>query len=117
MRIARSLALILSLLAAPALAQEVENPLLPSPLWDDLRLSIIGTEDEPPLDPSVLLLDAPKRADNPALVPVRTADAAMRPIGNWTELARLVLGLDVERGLGGRGRGRGARGRQNLHTA
>ncbi|MCB2053753.1 MAG: peptidoglycan DD-metalloendopeptidase family protein [Geminicoccaceae bacterium] len=33
----------------------------------------------------------------PALVPVRTADAAMRPIGNRTELARLVLGLDVER--------------------
>ncbi|HWL56023.1 MAG TPA: quinoprotein dehydrogenase-associated SoxYZ-like carrier [Paracoccus sp. (in: a-proteobacteria)] len=67
------LMLILALLAAPhlALAAEVENPLEPSPIWDDLRSSIIGTEEEPPVDPGVLLLDAPKRADNPALVPVR----------------------------------------------
>jgi len=67
------LMLILALLAAPhlALAAEVENPLEPSPIWDDLRSSIIGTEEEPAIDPRVLLLDAPKRADNPALVPVR----------------------------------------------
>lgn len=65
------LALILALLAGPALAAEVANPLQPSPIWDDLRSSIIGTEDEPPLDPAVFDLDAPPRADNPALVPVR----------------------------------------------
>ena len=64
------LALILALLAGPALAAEVANPLQPSPIWDDLRSSIIGTEDEPPLDPAVFDLDAPPRADNPALVPV-----------------------------------------------
>ena len=54
------------------------GPLQPSPIWDDLRLSIIGTEDEPPVDPSVLLLDAP-RADNPALVPVRITSRRARP--------------------------------------
>lgn len=58
------------LFASPGWAAEVENPLLPSPIWDDLRSSIIGTETEPPIDPAVLLLDAPRRADNPALVPV-----------------------------------------------
>ena len=89
MRIAPRLALILSLLAGPVLAQEVENPLLPSPLWDDLRLSIIGTEDEPPLDPSVLLLDAPKRADNPALVPVRITQPPGAPA-----ITKLVLVVD-----------------------
>ncbi|TWI33842.1 quinoprotein dehydrogenase-associated SoxYZ-like carrier [Paracoccus sulfuroxidans] len=61
------------LLAAPALAEdaEIRNPLQPSPTWDDIRLSVIGTDDEPPLDAGVLLLDAPPRADNPAFVPVR----------------------------------------------
>lgn len=73
------LALILAVLAAPALASEVENPLLPSPMWDDLRSSIIGTEEEPPIDPSVLLLDAPKRADNPALVPVHVTQPPGAP--------------------------------------
>ncbi|WP_245155594.1 quinoprotein dehydrogenase-associated SoxYZ-like carrier [Paracoccus ravus] len=61
----------LLMLSPVARGAEVENPLEPSPIWDDLRASIIGTEDEPAIDPSVILLDAPKRADNPALVPVR----------------------------------------------
>ena len=73
------LALILTLLAAPALAAEVENPMLPSPLWDDLRSSIIGTEEEPPVDPAVFDLDAPKRADNPALVPVHVTQPPGAP--------------------------------------
>ena len=94
MRIAPRLALILSLLAVPALAQQaappVENPLQPSPIWDDLRLSIIGTEAEPPVDPSVLLLDAPKRADNPALVPVRITQPPGAPA--ITKLALVVDG-------------------------
>ncbi len=84
------LALILAVLAAPAVAQEVENPLLPSPLWDDIRLSVIGTEDEPPVDPAVLLLDAPKRADNPALVPVRITQPPGAPA--ITALAVVVDG-------------------------
>lgn len=50
---------------------QVENPLQPSPDWDDMRLAVIGTDIEPPIDPSVFDLDAPKRADNPALVPIR----------------------------------------------
>lgn len=73
------LALLLAFLAAPVLAAEVENPLQPSPLWDDLRSSIIGTEKEPPIDPAILLLDAPKRADNPALVPVHVTQPPGAP--------------------------------------
>ncbi|MFG6079931.1 quinoprotein dehydrogenase-associated SoxYZ-like carrier [Paracoccus litorisediminis] len=72
---------LIALLCLPqlGLAAEVENPLEPSPIWDDLRSSIIGTEDEPAIDPGVLLLDAPKRADNPALVPVHVAQPPGAP--------------------------------------
>ncbi|AGT10422.1 quinoprotein dehydrogenase-associated SoxYZ-like carrier [Paracoccus aminophilus] len=52
-------------------AAAIENPMQPSPDWDDMRLAVIGTDTEPPVDPSVFDLDAPKRADNPALVPIR----------------------------------------------
>ncbi len=88
------LALILALISAPALAQpalaqEVPNPLQPSPLWEDLRSSIIDTEDEPPIDPSVLLLEAPVRADNPALVPVRITQPPDAPA-----ITALVLVVD-----------------------
>jgi len=58
-------------LAPAALAGEVANPMQPSPLWDDMRLAVIGSDEEPPVDPAVFDLDAPPRADNPALVPVR----------------------------------------------
>ncbi|SMO73254.1 quinoprotein dehydrogenase-associated SoxYZ-like carrier [Paracoccus laeviglucosivorans] len=71
------LAFVFALLAAPVLAQPVENPLQPSELWDDMRSSVIGTDTEPPVDPAVLLLDAPKRADNPALVPIHIT----QPVG------------------------------------
>lgn len=86
------IAVILSLLALPILAHaaEVENPLQPSPIWEDLRSSIIGTDEEPPVDPSVLLLDAPKRADNPALVPVRITQPPGAPA--ITALALVVDG-------------------------
>lgn len=73
------LALLLAVLAAPAFASEVENPMEPSPIWDELRESIIGTTEEPPIDPAVLLLDAPKRADNPALVPVHVTQPPGAP--------------------------------------
>ncbi len=83
------LALILAFLSAPALAQEVVNPLQPSPLWDDLRSSIIDTEAEPPIDPAILLLDAPVRADNPALVPVHITQPPGAPA-----ITKLVLVVD-----------------------
>ena len=58
----------LCLWAMPACAQE--NPLLPSPTWDDLRVSVIGLEAEPPQDAGVLDLTAPMRAHEAAIVPV-----------------------------------------------
>ncbi|WP_199258677.1 quinoprotein dehydrogenase-associated SoxYZ-like carrier [Paracoccus binzhouensis] len=71
MRRALIAALALALQAAPAFATEVANPMQPSALWDEMRLAVIGTDEEPPVDPAVFDLDAPPRADNPALVPVR----------------------------------------------
>lgn len=59
----------LALLAMPAAA--AENPLQPSPAWEDMRSAVIGTDVEPPVDATVFDLSAPPRADNPALVPVR----------------------------------------------
>lgn len=55
-------------LAAPALAEE--NPLLPSPTWDDLRESVVGLAEEPAIDPQVFDLTAPVRANDAALVPI-----------------------------------------------
>ncbi|MDS9466984.1 quinoprotein dehydrogenase-associated SoxYZ-like carrier [Paracoccus sp. MBLB3053] len=84
------LAFTTALLAAgPPLASEVENPLQPSPLWDDLRASILGTDEEPRIDPSILLLDAPQRADNPALVPVHVTQPDGAPA-----IAALTLVID-----------------------
>lgn len=87
-------ALAIALLAAPimtdrARAAEVENPLEPSPLWDDMRSSVIGTDEDPPIDPAVLLLEAPRRADNPALVPVRLTQPPGAP-----EIIALSLVVD-----------------------
>ncbi|MGR3199487.1 MAG: quinoprotein dehydrogenase-associated SoxYZ-like carrier [Paracoccus sp. (in: a-proteobacteria)] len=65
------------LLAAPALAQD--NPLQPSPTWDDLRVSVIGLDDEPPVDPGVLDLDAPMRAHEAAIVPIHLTQPADAP--------------------------------------
>lgn len=73
------LALIVALLAGPAVAAEVENPLQPSALWDDMRLAVLGSDAEPPLDPAVLDLEAPRRADNPALVPVHVTQPKGAP--------------------------------------
>ena len=66
----RALLLMGLLGLTPAYADEAGNPMQPSPNWEDLRASIINTDIDPPIDAGVLLLDAPKRADNPALVPV-----------------------------------------------
>lgn len=87
----KRLALILTLVAGSALAQDgaVENPLQPSALWDDMRLAVIGTETEPPVDAAILNLDAPKRADNPALVPVHITQPPGAP-----QVTRLSLVVD-----------------------
>lgn len=85
------LAVLLALLApAGGLhAEGVGNPLQPSPIWDDLRSSIIGTDEDPPIDPAILDLEAPKRADNPALVPVRITQPAGAP-----QVRSLVVVID-----------------------
>ncbi|HRO16127.1 MAG TPA: quinoprotein dehydrogenase-associated SoxYZ-like carrier, partial [Paracoccus sp. (in: a-proteobacteria)] len=70
----KHLTILLALLAAPAFA--ADNPLQPSPAWEDMRASVIGTDAEPPVDAAVFDLAAPPRADNPALVPVRITQPA-----------------------------------------
>ena len=57
------------LLATPVAAQD--NPLQNSPTWDDLRDSVLGLSAEVPLDLAVLDLEAPVRAHEAAIVPVR----------------------------------------------
>lgn len=71
-----------------ALAQE--NPLQPSAAWEDIRPTILPADaPDPPQDAAQLLLDAPPRADNPALVPVRIT----QPPGA-AAIERLVLVID-----------------------
>lgn len=57
------------LLATPAMAQD--NPMLPSDLWPELRESVLGLDQDPPLDPATLDIEAPARAHDAAIVPVR----------------------------------------------
>jgi len=83
----RLAALALAVLGTPALA--ADNPLQPSPAWDDMRSGVIGTETEPPIDASIFDLDAPGRADNPALVPIRITQAPGSP-----RITRLALVID-----------------------
>ncbi|MBB1491170.1 MULTISPECIES: quinoprotein dehydrogenase-associated SoxYZ-like carrier [unclassified Paracoccus (in: a-proteobacteria)] len=71
------LVLALAILGSPALA--ADNPLQPSPAWDDMRSGVIGTDAEPPVDPAIFDLDAPMRAENPALVPIRITQAPGSP--------------------------------------
>lgn len=66
-----------ALLAVPAFAQD--NALQPSPVWEDLRSSIIGADVDPPMDSAVLDLDAPVRAHDAAIVPVRLTQGAEAP--------------------------------------
>ena len=77
----------LLVLAGPAMA--ADNPLQPSPAWDEMRASVIGTEDEPPIDAGILDLDAPMRADNPALVPIRITQPNGAP-----RIEKLALVID-----------------------
>ena len=57
------------LLAGPAMAQD--NPLQPSPTWDDLRESVLGLASDVPQDAGVLDMEAPMRAHEAAIVPIR----------------------------------------------
>lgn len=75
------------LLATPALAQD--NPLQPSATWDDLRESVIGLTAEPPVDTGILDLDAPVRANDAAIVPIRLTQPADAP-----PLSDLMLVID-----------------------
>lgn len=83
----RLAALALSLAAGPTLA--ADNPLQPSPAWEDMRSGVIGTDTEPQIDPAVFDLDAPMRAENPALVPIRVTQAPGAP-----RITKLALVID-----------------------
>ncbi|WP_374301881.1 quinoprotein dehydrogenase-associated SoxYZ-like carrier [Paracoccus sp. (in: a-proteobacteria)] len=65
------------LLATPVAAQE--NPLQNSAAWDDLRESVLGLAADVPLDLTILDLDAPMRAHEAAIVPIRLTQPAGAP--------------------------------------
>lgn len=63
--------IVAALLAASPVAAQ-DNPLQPSsPTWEDLRESVLGLEEDVATDPAVLDLEAPIRAHEAAIVPVR----------------------------------------------
>ncbi|MFD1881647.1 quinoprotein dehydrogenase-associated SoxYZ-like carrier [Paracoccus pacificus] len=62
-------AAVLMLSGPPVFAQD--NPLQPSETWEGLRYDVILQDTDPPDAAGVMALDAPARATNPALVPVR----------------------------------------------
>ncbi|RJE82257.1 quinoprotein dehydrogenase-associated SoxYZ-like carrier [Paracoccus onubensis] len=76
------------LTAAPVWAQE--NALRPSETWEDLRESVIGLTEEPPVDPAMLDLDAPIRANDAAIVPIRISQPSDAPA-----LTDLMLVIDA----------------------
>lgn len=73
--------------AAPVWAQD--NPLRPSETWNDLRGSVVGLSEEPPVDSAILDLDAPVRANDAAIVPIRLTQPADAPA-----LTDLMLVID-----------------------
>lgn len=82
-------ALCVALLSAmPALAED--NPMVETPTWADLRLSVIPEDIDPPVDEARLLLNAPPRAQDPALVPVRMT----QPGGDTALLTGAALVVD-----------------------
>ena len=79
--------ILLALTAGAAFA--ADNPLQPSPSWEDIRPTLLGDAPDPPQDAGQLLLDAPGRADDPALVPIHiTQPEGAEPI------TRLALVID-----------------------
>lgn len=75
------------LTAAPVWAQE--NSLRPSETWEDLRESVVGLAEEPAIDPAILDLDAPIRANDAAIVPIRLTQPDDAPA-----LTELMLVID-----------------------
>lgn len=65
------------LLASPVAAQD--NPLQPSPTWEDLRETVLGLDGEVALDVAVLDMQAPVRAHEAAVVPIRLTQPAGAP--------------------------------------
>ena len=81
----------LGLIAAAgiAMAEPVKNPLQPSVTWDDLAPDVVG--DAVPADGSALIaLDAPYRAHDAAIVPVRLTQAQ----GSDQRITKLTLVVD-----------------------
>lgn len=73
----KALVFVALLLAGPAAAQD--NPLKNSATWDDLRDSVLGLSADVPQDAGVLDLDAPVRAHEAAIVPIRLTQPADAP--------------------------------------
>lgn len=79
----------LALAASTAVAGPVSNPLTPSETWTDLAPNVIG--DAVPLDGSDLFsIEAPKRAHDAAIVPVRIVQA----LASGETIKRLTLVVD-----------------------
>lgn len=71
--------LVIGLLAA-APSQAQENALQDSPVWQELRESVIGLTEDPVIDPAALDLNAPPRAHDAALVPIRLTQGQGAPV-------------------------------------
>ena len=97
------------LAATPVWAQE--NPLRPSETWSDLRESVVGLSEEPPVDAAILDLDAPIRANDAAIVPIRMTqspgaaaltglmlviDENPAPVAAEYEFGKALMPLDFE---------------------
>lgn len=67
------------LLASPVIVMAQDNPLQPSETWDDLRETVIGLAAEPAIDATTLDLEAPIRAHDAAIVPIRLTQPAEAP--------------------------------------
>ncbi|TBN36761.1 quinoprotein dehydrogenase-associated SoxYZ-like carrier [Paracoccus subflavus] len=72
-------ALLAALLLAGGPALPQENPLQPSATWEDLRQSVLGLAGDVAQDATVLDLEAPLRAYEAAIVPVRLVQPADAP--------------------------------------
>lgn len=83
------LALVLGLMLAQPVWADSKNPLQPSDAWPDIRQTLIEDAPDPPIDPAQLNLDAPVRADDPAVVPIHLS----QPVGA-TSITRLILVID-----------------------
>jgi sulfur-oxidizing protein SoxY len=84
-----SLILAVAISAAPALAADVQNPMIDGETWADLKGDVVG--DAVILDGSALFeLDAPYRAHDAATVPIHITQAP----GSAARIVRLTLVVD-----------------------